>query len=147
MIFALVRSRSSRLIPGLRGTPAVMITTSEPRVASYLLAPVTLTLAPATGVASSRSRALPWGMPSTTSTSTTSPSSRTTAQWAAVAPTLPAPTMVILWRPMAYCPGPRVPTRGTPVIRSASRVSARRSVLSMWWTLFLPQARARIWIS
>src|SRR5215467_3711620 len=41
-------------------------------------------------------------MPSMTSTSTTSPSSRSTAYWATEAPTLPAPTTVILGRAMAY---------------------------------------------
>src|SRR5215470_12531546 len=54
------------------------------------------------GPAWARSRALPWGMPSTTSTSTTSPSSRSTVYWATLAPTLPAPTTVIFGRtPMA----------------------------------------------
>src|SRR2546427_5831005 len=37
-------------------------------------------------------------MPSTTSTSTTSPSSFSTAYWATLAPTLPAPTTVIFAR-------------------------------------------------
>src|SRR5437016_1767597 len=50
------------------------------------------------GPASSRSSALPWGMPSTTSTSTTSPSSFSTTYWATLAPTLPAPTAVIFAR-------------------------------------------------
>ncbi len=34
-ISSFVVTRSSRLIPGLRGSPAVMTTTSEPAVASY----------------------------------------------------------------------------------------------------------------
>src|SRR5215468_9226971 len=42
-------------------------------------------------------------MPSMTSTSTTSPSSRSTEYWATEAPTLPAPTTVIFGRAMA-CP-------------------------------------------
>ena len=33
-IFSLVVTRSSRLMPGLRGTPAVITTTSEPAVSS-----------------------------------------------------------------------------------------------------------------
>ena len=33
-IFMLVKSRSSRLMPGLRAMPAVMTTTSEPAVSS-----------------------------------------------------------------------------------------------------------------
>src|SRR3989441_1259630 len=45
-----------------------------------------------------RSSALPCGTPSMTSTSTTSPSSFSTAYWATVAPTFPAPTTVILGR-------------------------------------------------
>src|SRR5579862_6807140 len=50
------------------------------------------------GMASSRSSALPCGMPSTTSTRTTSASSLDAIQWAAVAPTLPAPTMLTFLR-------------------------------------------------
>src|SRR5262245_20513491 len=50
------------------------------------------------GAACARSSALPCGMPSTTSTSTTSPSSFSTAYCATEAPTLPAPTMVIFGR-------------------------------------------------
>src|SRR5215813_5439722 len=50
------------------------------------------------GPACARSSALPCGMPSTTSTSTTSPSSFSTAYCATEAPTLPAPTMVIFGR-------------------------------------------------
>src|SRR5437762_4255533 len=50
------------------------------------------------GPAWARSRALPCGTPSMTSTSTTSPSSRSTTYWATEAPTLPAPTTVILGR-------------------------------------------------
>ena len=33
-IFAFVSIKSMRLMPGLRGSPAVMITTSEPAIAS-----------------------------------------------------------------------------------------------------------------
>ena len=33
-MFSFVVTRSSRLMPGLRGTPAVMTTTSEPSVSS-----------------------------------------------------------------------------------------------------------------
>src|SRR4051812_20424471 len=98
----LVAIRSSRLMPGLRAMPAVTITTSLPAVGSYVVAPMILQSTPATGVASNRSRALPCGMPSTwgMSTRTTSPSSLLTAQWAQVAPTFPAPMMLILARRM-----------------------------------------------
>jgi hypothetical protein len=39
---ALTLRRSSRLIPGLRASPDVMMTMSDPAVASYPLDPVTL---------------------------------------------------------------------------------------------------------
>src|SRR5262245_49740451 len=57
------------------------------------------------GVDSYRSSALPLGMSPTwgMSTKTTSPSSWAAAQWAAVAPTLPAPTMVIFGRLIRLC--------------------------------------------
>src|SRR5262245_15253590 len=57
------------------------------------------------GVDSYRSSALPLGMSPTwgISTKTTSPSSWAAAQWAAVAPTLPAPTMVIFGRLIRLC--------------------------------------------
>src|SRR5512132_4673463 len=40
-IFSFVVTRSSRLIPGERGRPAVITTTSEPAVASQLVEPTT----------------------------------------------------------------------------------------------------------
>src|SRR3989454_12519734 len=49
-------------------------------------------------------------MPSTTSTSTTSPSSRSTAYWATEAPTLPAPTTVIFGRRLTTLSGSARPT-------------------------------------
>ena len=42
MILRLIESRSSRDMPGLRGTPAVTITTSEPATSSQLELPVIL---------------------------------------------------------------------------------------------------------
>src|ERR687889_380221 len=53
---------------------------------------------PSIGAACARSSDLPCGTPSIISTSTTSPSSLLASQCAAVAPTLPAPTTVILFR-------------------------------------------------
>src|SRR5215469_262651 len=50
------------------------------------------------GMASSRSRPLPWGTPSMMSMSTTSASSLDAIQWAAVAPTLPEPTILTFLR-------------------------------------------------
>src|SRR5215472_4885782 len=49
-------------------------------------------------MASSKSSPFPWGMPSRTSIRTTFASSLEEIQWAAVAPTLPAPTMVTFLR-------------------------------------------------
>ena len=68
--------------------------------------PVTFTSTSSTGVASYRSSAFPagavFGCPliSAMSSRTTSPSSLATAKWAAVAPTFPAPMMLILARRM-----------------------------------------------
>ena len=42
-IFALMLSRSSRLMPGLRGSPAVTTTTSDPFMAARSLVPSMLT--------------------------------------------------------------------------------------------------------
>src|SRR5262245_39384469 len=64
---------------------------------------------PTTGAASARSRPLPWGRPSTMSTSTTSASPASAMRWAAVAPTLPAPTTVTLLRAMTRRPSGYVP--------------------------------------
>src|SRR5438270_6434827 len=50
------------------------------------------------GIASSRSSPLPWGTPSTMSMRTTSASSLEAIQCAAVAPTLPEPTMETFFR-------------------------------------------------
>src|SRR5262245_44660551 len=58
---------------------------------------MTLRSYPSTGPAWARSSALPCGMPSTMSTSTTSASSFDAIQWAQVAPTLPAPMTVTLF--------------------------------------------------
>src|SRR3954451_4113043 len=55
---------------------------------------------PTTGAASARSRPLPWGRPSTMSTRTTSARPASAIRWAVVAPTLPAPMTVTLWRAM-----------------------------------------------
>src|ERR1700747_2905296 len=54
------------------------------------------------GMASSRSRPLPCGTPSMMSMRTTSASSLEVIQWAAVAPTLPEPTMVTFLRMASF---------------------------------------------
>ena len=94
---ALVFSRSSRLIPGFRAIPAVMTTMLEPADSSYPFEPMTRASKPSIGPDSCMSRPFPCGIPSAMSTMTTS-----RARWrrampcAAVAPTWPAPTTVIL---------------------------------------------------
>ena len=77
-ILALVSIRSIRLMPGLRGRPAVMITMPEPATASYpsplalVVCPVTLVSKPSIGRDWFMSSARPSGLPSTMSVSTTS---------------------------------------------------------------------------
>ena len=94
---AFVLSRSSRDIPGLRAMPAVMTTMSEPAVSSYPLVPITRESKPSIGADCHWSSPFPCGTPSATSTMTTVRASSFSAmRWAAVAPTLPAPTTVIL---------------------------------------------------
>ena len=69
---ALVASRSSRVMPGLRGTPEVTMTTSDPALSRHSVEPVTRTEEAAHGLASWMSSALPAASPSTMSMSTTS---------------------------------------------------------------------------
>ena len=100
MTDVLMPRRSSRLMPGLRATPAVTMTTSEPLRAVYLLAPLMAQSKPSTGEDSAKSSALPCGMPSTMSKRTTSPNSLSPARCASVPPILPAPMRAILLRAM-----------------------------------------------
>src|SRR5262245_38588698 len=97
MILALVPTRSSRLMPGLRAMPAVTIQTSAPAMSSYLFVPITLPSKPSTGPACERSSAFPWGKPSITSNSTTSPNPLSKARWAIDPPILPAPINAIFF--------------------------------------------------
>src|SRR6476646_11196609 len=101
----LISKRSSRLMPGFRGTPAVTITTSASLISAYSLAPLIFGLYFSTGAACDRSRALPCGTPSPTSNSTTSPRSLMPARWASVPPIWPAPISAIRLRAMV--PSPR----------------------------------------
>ena len=101
----LMPNRSSRLIPGLRGTPAVTMHTSAPSMASYELVPANRASNPSIGEDSTRSSALPWGTPSTTSNSTTSPSALSPIRCASVPPIWPAPINAILFRAMSKIPG------------------------------------------
>src|SRR5690242_9229801 len=94
---ALVLSRSSRDMPGLRAMPAVMTTTSEPAVSSYPLVPITRVSYSSIGADCHWSSPLPCGIPSAMSTRTTTfASSFSAMRCAVVAPTFPAPTTVIL---------------------------------------------------
>src|SRR5262245_30351464 len=104
MTLRLISRRSSRLMPGLRGTPAVTITTSASLISAYSLAPLIFGLYFSIGAACDRSSALPCGTPSTTSNSTTSPRSLRPARWASVPPIWPAPISAIRLRAMVPSP-------------------------------------------
>ena len=84
-ILELVFSRSSRLMPGLRAMPAVMITRRSRRCPRSRWCRCTRASEPFDRRRLQMSSALPCGMPSTTSKSTTSPSSRSASRWASVA--------------------------------------------------------------
>ena len=71
-IASFVVTRSSRLIPGDRGRPAVITTTSEPFVTSYLSLPTIVGSYPVTDAIWFMSSALPDAKFGTMSTSTTS---------------------------------------------------------------------------
>ena len=71
-MFSFVVTRSSRLIPGERGLPAVMTTTSEPSVSSYPFVPTMRGSWPSTAAAWFMSNAFPCGKFGMMSTSTTS---------------------------------------------------------------------------
>ncbi len=71
-IFSFVVTRSSRLMPGERGRPAVITTTSEPAVSPYPFEPTTYGSKPTTAAIWFMSSAFPWGRFSTMSTRTTS---------------------------------------------------------------------------
>src|SRR5512133_1558765 len=104
MIFEFTPMRSSRLMPGLRGRPAVTTMTSESLMSSYLFVPFSITSARSIGVASAMSRHLPCGIPSTTSNRTTSPSSFCMQSWASTPPICPPPINAIFG--LAICLSP-----------------------------------------
>src|SRR5436309_1195328 len=97
-ILALVPSKSSRLMPGLRAMPAVTMQTSASAISSYLLVPITLPSKPSIGPACDKSSAFPCGSPSMTSNMTTSPSPFNSDKWAIEPPMLPAPIKAIFLR-------------------------------------------------
>ena len=75
IIFKFIPSKSSLVMPGFLGTPAVMIITSEFFVSSYLFVPLISTSNPSTDEDCAMSKAFPFATPSATSNKTTSPSS------------------------------------------------------------------------
>ena len=93
-ILALVSIRSIRLMPGLRGRPAVMTTMSQSAVFSYpspvagsVVTPTTLVSKPSMGRDWFMSSARPSGLPSTMSVRTTvSKMSYSARRWAVVEP-------------------------------------------------------------
>src|SRR4030067_465361 len=72
MMLAFAWRRSLLDIPGFLARPAVITTTSEPVVSENLFVPFILDGEFQSGHASARSRAFPWGNPSTISKSATS---------------------------------------------------------------------------
>jgi hypothetical protein len=91
MTFRLMPIRSSRLMPGLRGTPAVTMHDVGARRSRHSRWRLESGASkPSTGEDSAMSSALPCGMPSAMSNRTTSPSSLS-RQCASVPPMLPAP--------------------------------------------------------
>ena len=104
MIFRLIESKSSRDMPGLRGTPAVMMTTSEPAQSAQFEVPVILASLPRIAPFCSRSSALPLATPSFSGMSnrTTSPSSLRATSEASSPPMLPAPMSAIFFATVAW---------------------------------------------
>src|SRR4030067_485144 len=90
--------RSSRLIPGFRGRPEVMMMMSEPAVSSYPLVPVTIVSYPYTGPDCMRSSAFPCRSPPTVSPRPPSKKPFPASRCAVLAPTFPAPITVIFFR-------------------------------------------------
>ena len=72
IILRLIPSKSSLVIPGFLGTPAVIIITSEFFVSSYLSVPDKFILNPLTGDDCAISKAFPFAIPAATSNNTTS---------------------------------------------------------------------------
>ena len=98
IIFKLIPRRSSLLIPGFLGTPAVIIITSEFLISSYLSVPENLTLKPSTDDDWAISSAFPFAIPLAISKSTTSLAiSLVPIKWAKVPPIWPDPIKEIFF--------------------------------------------------
>src|SRR5215471_1743869 len=100
--------RSSRLCPGLRGMPAVTMSTSAPAQSLHLEVPTTFPSKPWMAVFCSRSRALPLAKFSLAgmSNNTTSPSCLAQRRFASSPPMFPAPMSAIFFRVMAMALAP-----------------------------------------
>ncbi len=85
-------------MPGLRGTPEVMTTTSDPAASAKSPPPIRRASDPSIGLAWYMSSASPLAFWSAMSMTTTSASSLTAMARATVAPTLPAPPMTVTFR-------------------------------------------------
>src|SRR5262252_4500294 len=92
--------RSSRLCPGLRGMPAVTMSTSAPAQSLHLEVPTTFPSKPLMAEFCSRSRALPLAKFSLAamSNNTTSPSCLAQRRFASSPPMFPAPMSAIFFR-------------------------------------------------
>ena len=73
-------------MPGFRGTPAVIIITSEDLISSYRSVPINLTSNPSIEDDCAMSNAFPFAIPETTSNKTISASSFNPIKWASVPP-------------------------------------------------------------
>ena len=101
MILRLMLNRSSRDMPGLRGTPAVMITTSAPAMSSQLEVPLMFdVVAEDRAVLFEVERLALWRRPTFSGMSNrkTSPSSLRAARAASSPPMFPAPMSAIFLR-------------------------------------------------
>ena len=125
---ALPLSNSSRLMPGLRGAPAVTITMSEPAVSSQPSVALMEALKPLQAAACDSSSALPkcivpanWG----SSCRTTSQMSRSMSRCAMAPPVMPAPTIVTFFRAIVLPLGVRI--CAARLARASSRDRCLRS--------------------
>ena len=98
--FKLMPSRSSRLMPGLRGDAGGDDAHVGAGDVGIIVGALERGVIAVDRPAWAMSSALPWGMPSAMSNRTMSPSSRIAARWASVPPIIPAPISAIFLRAM-----------------------------------------------
>src|SRR3569623_1554399 len=93
----------SRLMPSLRGRPAVMITSSEPASSAGSAPPLTWVSKTTSGAGSCMSSAMPRATPSSMPSNTSSRHSVSFARICAVdSPTRPGPTMAIFFKATSF---------------------------------------------